>query len=237
MYKTIGILGGMGPAATCDLMDKIIRLTCAQDDQHHIHICVDSNTNIPDRTKAILNNGDSPVPELIKSAIRLQAIGADFLIMPCNTAHYFYKDIVPYLEIPMLNMPEETAAYMARRHIKKAGLLATDGTIGSNIYADALDKWGITPVYPTSHDQTVVMSLIYDYIKRGITNKDLLPVESMKQVVNSLLEQGAETIILACTELPIAFRIMELDCSTIDPTLILAGAAIHYAGAKSICDK
>ena len=88
MSRNIGIIGGMGPLATCDLMEKIIDYTDAASDQEHIHVLVDSNTNIPDRTEAILHGGENPVPEMVKSAWKLESMGADILIMPCNTAHY-----------------------------------------------------------------------------------------------------------------------------------------------------
>ena len=89
MYKSIGIIGGMGPAATADLMKKIIDMTDASCDQEHIHMLIDSNTNIPDRTAAILHGGEDPVPEMLASARRLEGAGADFLIMPCNTALFY----------------------------------------------------------------------------------------------------------------------------------------------------
>lgn len=95
MRKTIGILGGMGPLATCDLFSKIIQITDASCDQEHVRICIVNNTEISDRTNAIIRHGKDPVPEMVKSAVRLQSFGADVLIMPCNTAHYFYDRILP----------------------------------------------------------------------------------------------------------------------------------------------
>ena len=103
MQKSIGIIGGMGSLATCDLFKKIIDMTDAKSDQEHIHICIDCNTNIPDRTKAILGGGENPIPEMVRSGIRLQSMGADVLVMPCNTAHYFYDKITPFFDIPLLN--------------------------------------------------------------------------------------------------------------------------------------
>ena len=108
--KTIGIIGGMGPMATVDLMQKIIQATDAHEDQEHIHILVDNNTDIPDRTAAILGQGPSPLPELLKSAERLTTQGADFLIMGCNTAHYFLPLMLPELKIPVISMIEATAS-------------------------------------------------------------------------------------------------------------------------------
>ena len=114
MYKTIGIVGGMGPAATADLMKKITDMTDADCDQEHIHLLIDSNVNIPDRTAAILHGGEDPVPELLAASKRLESIGADFLIMPCNTAHWFIPALESEVGIPFLNMPVETARLLKR---------------------------------------------------------------------------------------------------------------------------
>lgn len=230
MYKRIGILGGMGPAATCDLMDKIIKMTNAKDDQDHIHIFVDCNTNIPDRTNAITKKGKNPIPEMVKSGVRLQSMGADFIVMPCNTAHYFYKELITYLDIPLLSMPEETALYLKKQGIKNVGILGTDGTVQSGIYDSVLIKNGINPIYPSLENQKIIMSLIYDCVKSNKMNCNEIPIY---KVIDELYEKGVEKLILACTELPIAFKNLGIKNNCIDPTLILANAAINYAGAES----
>ena len=138
MKKTIGIIGGMGPMATVDLYRKIVDYTAASKDSEHIHVYIDSNTDIPDRTEAILHGGKDPVPEMVGSAIRLECMGADFLLIPCNTAHYFYDKICPMVHIPILNMLEETALEVKRQSIACVGLLATDGTIESGVYDQVL---------------------------------------------------------------------------------------------------
>ena len=148
MKKTIGIIGGMGPMATVDLMKKVILATDAREDQDHIPILVDNNTNIPDRTAAILGEGEDPLPELLKSADRLTAGGADFLIMGCNTAHYFLPRMMPHLKVPFVNMIEETASFCAREGFKKVGLLASAGTCKSGIYQRALAEAGVEAVQP-----------------------------------------------------------------------------------------
>ncbi|MGM9534743.1 MAG: aspartate/glutamate racemase family protein [Intestinibacter sp.] len=231
MYKTIGIIGGMGPKATCDLMEKIIASTDAENDQGHIHICVDCNTNIPDRTKAIVDHGKNPIPEMVKSGIRLESMGANLLIMPCNTAHYFYDELIKYLDVPFLNMPFETGKYLKKKGIKKVGILATDGTVQSKIYDKPLMNQGIEVVYPSSENQKSVMSLIYDCVKSH--HKDYSEVH-IEKVVQELLDKGAEKIILACTELPIAFRDLGIDKNCVDPTLILARSAVEFAGARVV---
>lgn len=232
MYKTIGIIGGMGPAATADLMKKIIDMTDADTDQEHIHLLIDSNTNIPDRTAAILHGGKDPVPEMLASAKRLEAMGADFLIVPCNTAHWFIPVMEKEVGIPFLNMPVETARLLKDRDVTTAAVLATDGTVQSGLYEEALRAEGIQAIYPDEEQQKTVMALIYDCIKRGITDPARLPREEIRAIGDDLRKRGAQALLLACTELPVAYSILGLyedDC--VDPTSVLAGAAISAAGA------
>lgn len=229
MNKTIGILGGMGPMATCDLMKKIIERTEASCDQEHFRICVDSNTNIPDRTAAILGNGEDPRPEMIKSAIRLQAMGAEVLIIPCNTAHYFLDDVAKSVEIPFVHMPRETAKVLSAQGVRAAAVLATDGTIQSGIYDRELKNLDITPIHPDPDDQKTIMSLIYDYVKAG---KDYPYPEKLVALQEKLMQQGAQAMILGCTELPLAFAKQELLLPAVDPTDILACSAIRFLGGK-----
>lgn len=227
MKKAIGIIGGMGPMATCDLMKKIIDNTVAEKDQEHIRLFVDSNTNIPDRTAAILGKGADPRPAMIESAVKLQAMGADLLIVPCNTAHYFRDDVQSAVDVPILNMQLETARALHRQGITAAAVLATDGTVQSGLYDRALKAAGITPVYPDAREQKLIMSLIYDYVKAG---KEFTELDKIHAMVQHLQAQGAQGLILGCTELPIAFEPWQLPVPTFDPTLILAKAAIREAG-------
>ena len=229
MNKTIGIVGGMGPLATCDLMNKIINHTDAGCDQEYIRICVDCNTNIPDRTGAILHGGADPLPEMTKSAVRLQGMGADVLVMSCNTAHYFYDQICRFIDIPMLHMPLETAKHLSEQGVKKAAVLATDGTVQVGIYDKALKDLGIVPIYPNAEEQKLVMSLIYDYVKAG---KPITQQAEIKTMVQRLQGEGAQTMILGCTELPIVFAQMDEKLPTVDPTEVLACAAVRAVGGK-----
>lgn len=233
MYKTIGIIGGMGPAATADLLKKITDMTDAARDQDHIHVLIDSNTNIPDRTAAILHGGKDPVPEMLASARRLEAAGADFLIMPCNTAHYFISELRKNVGIPFIHMPEETARLLKNRGVTKAAVLATDGTVQSGLYERALNAEGISAVYPDEEQQKTVMSLIYDYIKKGITDSSVLPYDEISALNDDLRKRGAQALLLACTELPVAYQLMGLVNQTcVDPTSVLAAASIRKAGAR-----
>ena len=229
MKKSIGIIGGMGPMATCDLMKKIIDNTLATRDQEHIRIFVDCNTNIPDRTAAILQKGIDPRPEMIKSAINLQKMGADVLIMPCNTAHYFLEDVQKSVSVPMLNMLSETAKVLVKQNVKCATVLATDGTIKSGLYDKELKNMGIKPVYPSEEEQKMIMSIIYDFVKAG---REFLDIEKIRALEDNLIKQGAQAMILGCTELPIFFEKYQSKIKKIDPTLVLACAAIEFTGNK-----
>lgn len=233
MFKTIGIMGGMGPAATVDLMSRIISMTDAAADQDHIPMIVDSDTRIPDRTEAILGRGESPVPEMLASAKRLEAAGADLIVIACHAAHYFVPEIRDRISIPIIDMTEEVAKLLKIKGVNRAAVLATDGTVRSGLYGAALERFGIQTVYPDEDQQRTVMSLVYDYVKRGDSDPEDYPREEMTRIIGDLSKQGAEALLLASTELPIAFSIMGLRSSAfIDPTVVLAKSAIRASGAK-----
>ena len=229
MSKTIGIIGGMGPLATVDLFGKIVANTTAANDREHIPVVIDNNTRIPDRTAGILHNGESPIREMVRSAVKLESMGADFLIMPCNTAHFFYNDIVKFVNIPMINMLEETAKAIKEMGIGKVGLLATNGTIESGVYATAFEKFNVEFVTPNEEHQKAVMDLIYNGVKAGNFSID---ISAFRNTINYLVSEGVEYVVLGCTELPIAFEKWEFNVKSIDPTLVLAKSAIKYASEE-----
>ena len=225
--KVIGILGGMGPLATADLFQKIILHTAAASDQEHLRVCIDSNTNIPDRTAALLHGGADPVPEMVKSAKRLESIGADVLVMPCNTAHGFYDAVAASVDIPVLHMIALTRDALKARGVRAAGLLATDGTIETGIYQRVFAGSGIELLTPSPAEQAAVMDIIYNGVKAGDDKHD---VSAFRACCESLLARGAQTLILGCTELPLAFSLYNLSYPAADPTLELALGAIRFAG-------
>jgi aspartate racemase len=227
--KTIGLIGGMGPLATTDLYEKIISLTDAHKDQEHIHVIIDSNTEIPDRTTAILHHSEDPVFPIVRSAINLENSGCDVLIMACNTAHYYYDVIKKFVHIPFINMITETASEAKKRGYKKCALLATDGTCQTGIYDKEFEKQNIELIKPNIDDQKAVMELIYDGVKAG--NKDL-DTSKFLASMDHLKSQGAQAFILGCTELPVAVDMYSLKGSFINPTEILARRAIEFAGVK-----
>ncbi len=226
--QAIGIIGGMGPMATLDLFGKIIANTDAHTDAEHIRVYIDCHTGIPDRTQAILNGGESPVPYLWDSARKLAAMGADFLLIPCNTSHYYYTQICEGAPVPVVNMIEETAKELATSGVTKIGLLATDGTCRSGVYQAALAAHGIESLCPNEAEQREVMRLIYDGVKADAPTFDTARLTAM---IDRLKAEGAQRILLGCTELPLGFDRYGLSREdTVDPALILARAAIRRAG-------
>ena len=226
MRKIIGILGGMGPLATVDLFDRIVKLTPAKSDSEHLRILIDCNPAIPDRTEYIVSGAENPAPALIATAQNLEKAGADFLIMPCNTAHYFYDEICRHVAIPFLHMPREVAKLLSREGVFCAGLLATVGTIRGGVYEKALSEAGIKTVHPTEGEQAEVNRVIYDGIKAGNFSIDS---SGLRGVAESLLERGAQRLILGCTELPIAFNVFQIKAPIVDATQVLAQAAVAEA--------
>lgn len=231
MKKTLGIIGGMGPAATVDLYARIVENTDAATDAAHLHVLIDGNTDIPDRTAAILRGGEDPTPQLIRSARRLEAAGAELLMLACNTSYYFYDRFVDAVSVPFLHMPRETAREAARRGYHRIALLATDGTCQAGVYQRAFDAAApeIELLLPERDDQAMVMELIYDNVKAGRWD---MTAERIEGMLRRLAARGAEAFVLGCTELPMAFRHYGFDVETLDPTTVLARAAILAAGGK-----
>lgn len=229
--KTIGIIGGMGPLATADLFEKIILHTKASRDQDHLRVLIDSNTNIPDRTAAILHGGADPVPELAASARGLERHGAELLLMPCNTAHHFYDAVQASVSVPVLHMIRLTAQALRERGVAAAGLLATDGTVQAGVYQRCFAGSGIRLLTPDGPGQRAIMDMIYQGVKAGRRDYD---AGAAGAAMEALLRQGAETLILGCTELPLAVKLYGIGLPVTDPTLELALAAIHQAGAETV---
>jgi aspartate racemase len=231
MKKTIGILGGMGPLATADLYRKIIEHTRADRDNEHIRVYIDGNAAIPDRTAAILHGGEDPVPEMLSALRHLEACGADCIIMPCNTAHYFLPRLQEQTEVPFISMLAETAKSCAKMFPgKTAGIMGTRGTLASGLYNKALEAEGVAYVLPEEPDRDVLMTAIYDCVKGG---KDIeLVRKPMEGVMEHMRAAGADYFILGCTELPIVAEELKLEGDFIDPTSELAKAAILFCGAE-----
>ena len=227
--KTIGILGGMGPLATADLFQKIVLLTKADTDREHIRVYIDSNANIPDRTAAILSGGEDPVPEMASALRHLEACGADCIIMPCNTAHYFLPRLQAMTEIPFLSILTAAAEACKAQFLgKTVGILATRGTLAANLYQEALAQAGVPYLVPDAPAQDALMRVIYDGVKAG-KGPDSYRADFLT-VLEQMSAGGAEVFLLGCTELPLAAEALNIALPTVDPTAELAKAAIRFCG-------
>ena len=225
-HKTVGIIGGMGPAATALLFQKMIDHTDARLDSEHIHIFIDNNTEIPDRTTAILKGENSPAIHICESGRKLVECGAELLLIPCNTSHYFYQYIQEHLSVPVINMIEETAKECVAKGYTKVGILATTGTCKTKIYENELKKLGVSAVYPDEEGQKRVMEIIYDQVKAG----KAIDTSIIRDTLSEMSSEGAEAFILACTELPMALKESDFPYHFIDSLDVLAKKAVIMAG-------
>ena len=229
MKKVLGILGGMGPAATVDLFGLITSRTRAERDGDHIRVVIDSNSAIPDRTAAILHGGADPLPEMLSALRHLESCGAQCVILPCNTAHFFLPRLREKTDVPILDMLAIAAARCAELFPgKRAAVLATSGTLATGLYEAALQKAGVEYLLPDEAEQKILMHLIYDVVKAS------QPVEperaTWRALLDRLREKGAEVFILGCTELPLLSAALDEEGPFLNPTAELARAAILFCG-------
>ncbi|HYK87359.1 MAG TPA: amino acid racemase [Acidobacteriota bacterium] len=229
--RIVGILGGMGPEATADLFRELISLTPATKDQDHIRVLIYSNPKIPDRTRAIVEAGEDPLPALVESAMVLEAAGARILAIPCNAAHHFVPQLQARIGIPILDMIEETCrAFLVQLpNESAAGLLAATGTVRSGIYSTVFRRHGVEIIVPPDREQKEVQCAI-QRIKAG--NRDPAIREFLETTGNRLADAGAEAVILGCTEIPLQFGAGNVSCPVLNPTRILAQAAVDWALGK-----
>lgn len=228
--KVIGIIGGMGPKATIDLYSKIIDATIIEEEQDHLRVIIDSNPKIPDRTKAILGVGESPLKALVETGKNLEKLGVDFACIPCITAHYFIEDLQKELSYPVLNALEEVKKHIKSNfpNLKYIGILATTGTIKTGLFQKYLTDYKI--IYPSDDIQSnCVMEAVYG--KEGIKNGNTgdKPLELLKRASEKLIEAGAELIISGCTEIILVLKPHHITVPLIDPMDVLAKAAVNYA--------
>ncbi len=234
MKKTIGILGGMGPEATAYFFNLIIKQTAASRDQDHIPILIYNNPKIPPRTDALLGKGPSPVRLLKEGAKKLERAGAHFIVIPCITAHAFLSPMRRAVRIPVLDIPEETAAWAKKKipRLKCVGLVASTGTVKSGLFRDAFGRAGVEIVAPTAREQKKVMEAIFGRggIKAGVTEGR--PKRLILSVATKLIRRGAGAIVAGCTEVPLVLKDEDIPVPLIEPMRIAAGASIIRAGYR-----
>ena len=230
--KTIGILGGMGPEATLDCFAKIIKNTPAKKDQDHLRVIIDSNPRIPDRPAAISGGGESPVPAMVQGCRCLELAGADFIIIPCVTAHFFLEEVRQKVKLPILSIFDALAETIVSQNpdITAVGLLAITATIRSGLLQKRLAADNIKTVLPDEIHQARVMAAVADIKKTRPARSKARITADLVAAAEYLIAKGARGIVAGCTEIPLALKQEHLSVSYFDVLTILARAAILEAG-------
>lgn len=227
--KIIGIIGGMGPEATVTFYSRIIKFTKVDCDQDHFRVIIDSNSKIPDRTNAILNNGESPLKALIDTAKNLELLGVEIAGIPCITSHYYIDEINKNTSINVISALKVLNDKIIKdyENVKKIGVLATTGTVQTKLFDKNMPTLEI--LYPGDESQNKkVMEAIYgdEGIKKiGVTKRSL---NLLIAAGNELIERGAEIIIAGCTEIGVILNQDHFNIPLIDPMDVLAQALIDY---------
>ncbi len=226
---TAGIIGGMGPEATVDLMRRVIELTPARDDQDHIRMLVDNNPQVPSRIAALIEGtGADPAPVLIGMARGLAAQGADFLAMPCNTAHHYHDEVAAAVGIPFLSIPELVRDHVSslEPRVQRLGLLASSALRRIRLYEPWLESVGIEVLYPEASRQADLMELIRAVKADGPSSAQ---IAAFQAAADNLIESGAEVLLIACTELSVIAGQLSAEIYTCDAADLLAKAVVAQA--------
>lgn len=227
----LGILGGLGPMASAYFYELITAHTKASCDQEHIDIILSSRASTPDRTAFITGKSEeSPLPFMIEDAKRLEIYGADVIVIPCNTAHYFVEQIRDNVSVPVPGIIEETAERLRRAGYKKAGIMATRGTVISGSYQQQLEERGLLWEIPDEEHQQYLHELIYGDVKSGRAPD----TEKFYKIVKHLTDKGCDKLILGCTELSLINRAVGGDDIFIDSLEVLAHTAIKACGSETV---
>jgi aspartate racemase len=229
--KTIGVLGGLGPEATLDFCSRVLKNTPASSDQDHFRCIVDNNAKAPNRNDAIAGHGPSPEPSFANSAKMLENSGADFIVMPCNTAHAFDSAIIDAVSIPFVSIIDETCWYIEREftQVEKVGLLAVDGCLQTQLYQPKLVALGMQVFTLPDEDQEKFMQTIYRIKSQGI---EVQSQQQMHAYASQLIEAGAQILIAACTEIPMVLSNDDIPVPLVESTEILAQQTVNYANGS-----
>ncbi|MEL6136393.1 MAG: amino acid racemase [Cyanobacteria bacterium J06628_6] len=241
-----GILGGLGPLAHIEFEQRLLQHSLrrgARCDQEHPSWLLLSATATPDRTQSLIGAAPDCTPALVQNARLLEAMGAGFLVVTCNTAHAFHPSVQSQIALPWLHMMDSTVQYIAQNfpEVQQVGVLATDGTVRSQLYANSLIQKGFSPVIPPvgSPVQQRVMQSIYapDWgIKSSGTWVSDLALGELAAAVQWLAQQGAELVIAGCTEISVGLaRFDDLALNWIDPLDVMAELTLDLAyGARPL---
>ena len=227
-HFVVGIIGGMGPAATVDLMRRLVERTPATDDVDHLHVIVESNPQIPSRIAHLIEGtGEDPTPELVRIARNLEQAGATLLAMPCNTAHFYAPAIQAAVQVPLLNMVQLTASRLATNFpAATVGLLSSTAVHRTGVYHQALATAGLSLLLPS--DQEEVMDLIRR-VKRGDTGEQ---VRSRFRAIALALREHCDVLLVACTELSVIADALQGAAAVVDSQEVLVDAILDAALPK-----
>ena len=226
--KVVGVIGGLGPEAMIDFYNKLLVETGAATDQDHLHVILNSNPKVPDRQMSLAGTGPSSSPLLVETAQVLEGAGADFLVMTCNTAHAYEADIMAATTIPFISILDVSVAAAQQRvaGLRTVGILAASGCVGASLYQDRFAEAGIGSVVPSVVEQEQLMGLIYR-IKAGDHAAEIST--QMADLAERLIERGAEIILAACTEVPLALTDDDISQPLLDCTAALVDATLAFA--------
>jgi aspartate racemase len=223
---TIGVIGGMGPYATLALFKALLDNTPASKDWDHPRILIDNNPKIPSRTRAFLYGEADPVPHIVRAAEGLRAAGADFMIMPCNSAHYFLPQVMAQTDVPFVDMIQETSRLVLATECSCVGMLGGEVTVHGRVYEQWLESSGVNVLHVTDDEQKAVRAVIEEVKLNAVSD---LTYSRMQNLVNKLEACGAEAVILGCTELPLAMQGVTAHVKIINSLDALAKAAVYRA--------
>jgi aspartate racemase len=203
--KRLGILGGMGPAASAEFVTRLIEQTPAACDQEHIPFVLWNEPRTPDRSTSMRAGNDDPLPYLKEGILSLKSMGCDTIVIPCNSAHYWY-DKMTELGVPIVHIVDSVVDELKTLDVDNQiiGVMGTQGTIEFGIYQQHLEKQGWKCIIPDRAEMDFFVQPAIDFIKAGkIAESQLL----LMQVIHSLIDRGAQAIVLGCTELPLSIGI------------------------------
>lgn len=231
MPKRLGVLGGMGPAATADFMMKVIRATPAASDQEHLPMVVANLPQVPDRTPSVLANDDRPLAAMLESLRLLESSGAEFIAIACNTAHFWFDKLASNTRLPILHIADAAAEDIQRfaKSPKSILILGTQGTQVAGIYPERFKSFGLRTQNPTNEQQVIVDQII-QFVKLG----DLFAAQILAEKAYEQWSKDApeSAFVLACTELPLAFEGVFGHVPIVDATESLARRCVQEAMSK-----
>ncbi len=228
----LGVLGGMGPAATVDLMAKLIRLNPAGRDQDHLPLVVISDPRVPDRVGPILHGrGPSPLPAMLAGLRALERAGASAIAIPCHTAHHWYRELAAATALPVLSIVDAVLAELRRLELAHGplGLLATQATLQAGLYQERLAAAGHPPLAPSA---AVMADDVLPAIALVKQDRAAEAGQMLARAVEHLTAAGAGRVLLACTELPLALAVRPLP-ACIDATEALARSCLAWWRARA----